>query len=433
MKKEELRKCEKPLNVRKANSIIQSIGRVTLLANKVFMTALIRVQERNGCEGAEKKYYEDLKKKTRVDFSHGLVAEFSSTELRSLIGDHSGSFYKRISDIMDPASEHSLARQWGVYIRDQESGLYGYVAIVTAMLFDRSTGRMFIKFSDEESIKNQIYDIRRGYTLLNYRLMMSFSSIYTYRVYELLLSSIGLIDYSNSRVPSDRYAIEYGLSELKYRLGILDPYITQDVREAIAMARTAADFEKIERDISSEVKMPRYKDFERYVLVKAIGDLNSIENPEYTFSYEPIRSGRGGKVVAVRFIVERVKRNVVDMIGQERSDELFDIIDEMRSIIHDDVRTRELMEIAETAGFDIELVKKAYKAAKNSKTQITNLVGFLIMAIKKNYDPNVSKGEGKKAKNDFLNIPLSDTDYDKIAMDRVMKRLSKSSENTLPS
>ena len=44
MKKEELRKCEKPLNVRKANSIIQSIGRVTLLANKVFMTALIRVQ-----------------------------------------------------------------------------------------------------------------------------------------------------------------------------------------------------------------------------------------------------------------------------------------------------------------------------------------------------------------------------------------------------
>lgn len=179
--------------------------------------------------------------------------------------------------------------------------------------------------------------------------------------------------------------------------------------------------------------MPRYRDFERYVLVKAIGDLNSIENPEYTFSYEPIRSGRGGKVVAVRFIVERVKRNVVDMIGHERSDELFDIIDEMRSIIHEDVRTRELMEIAETAGFDIELVKKAYKAAKNSKTQITNLVGFLIMAIKNDYDPNVSKIEEKKAKNDFLNIPLSDTDYDRIAMDRVMKRLSKSSENTLPS
>ena len=104
MKKEELSKCEKPLNVRKANSIIQSIGRVTLLANKIFMTALIRVQERNGCEGAEKKYYENLKRKTRVDFSHGLVAEFSSTELRSLIGDHSGSFYKRVSDIMDPAS-----------------------------------------------------------------------------------------------------------------------------------------------------------------------------------------------------------------------------------------------------------------------------------------------------------------------------------------
>ena len=367
---------------------------------------------------------ENLKKKTRVDFSHGLIAEFSSTELRSLIGDHSGSFYKRISDIMDPASEQSLARQWGVYIRDQESGLYGYVAIVTAMLFDRSTGRMFIKFSDEESIKNQIYDIRRGYTLLNYRLMMSFSSIYTYRVYELLLSSIGLIDYSNSRVPSDRYTIEYGLSELKYRLGILDPYITQDVREAIAMARTASDFEKIERDISSEVKMPRYRDFERYVLVKAIGDLNNIENPEYIFSYEPIRSGRGGKVVAVKFIVERVKKNVVDMIGQEKSDELFDIIDEMRSIIREDIKTRELMEIAETAGFDIELVKKAYKAAKNSKTPITNLVGFLKMAIKNRYEPNTSKTEERNEKNKFLNIPLSDTDYDKIAMNKVMKRLS---------
>ena len=58
MKKEELSKCEKSLNVRKANSIIQSIGRVTLLANKVFMTALIRVQEKNGCETEpEKAYY----------------------------------------------------------------------------------------------------------------------------------------------------------------------------------------------------------------------------------------------------------------------------------------------------------------------------------------------------------------------------------------
>ena len=199
------------------------------------------------------------------------------------------------------------------------------------------------------------------------------------------------------------------------------------------MARTAADFEKIERDISSEVKMPRYRDFERYVLVKAIGDLNSIENPEYTFSYEPIRSGRGGKVVAVRFIVERVKKNVVDMIGHEKSDELFNIIDEMRSIIHEDLKTRDLMEIAETAGFDIEVVKRAYEAAKNSRTPVRRLVGFLIMAIKNNYDPNVSKGEEKKVKNDFLNIPLSDTDYDKLAMDRVMKRLSKSSENTLPS
>lgn len=36
-------------------------------------------------------------------------------------------------------------------------------------------------------------------------------------------------------------------------------------------------------------------------------------------------------------------------------------------------------------------------------------------------------------KNDFLNIPLSDTDYDKIAMNKMMKRLAVSSENALPS
>ena len=46
-----------PVLVKKSNSLIQSLGKTSLLSNKVFLTALLHIEERNGVTKGEKEYY----------------------------------------------------------------------------------------------------------------------------------------------------------------------------------------------------------------------------------------------------------------------------------------------------------------------------------------------------------------------------------------
>lgn len=210
------------VNVKKANSIIRSLGKESLLANKILLTALLRVKL---CDGEDlspesEHYFKSLQSKTGVDFSSGLVAEMDNATLRTAMNEKSGSYYTAISDIMDPASDKSLVRQWGIVFDNPKAGLYGFVSIITAAVYDSSSGKLFVKFSDEKAIQAQIYNIRNGYTSLNYKVMMNFKNVYSYKLYELLLSSIGLDDFKSGS-QADTYTIKFGISELKYRFSNL--------------------------------------------------------------------------------------------------------------------------------------------------------------------------------------------------------------------
>lgn len=412
------------ISVKKSNTLIQAIGKTSLLSNKVFLTALLKVEKRDGCSTELKSYYKKLENLTGADFSKGLVAEFSNSDMRSFM-KKSGSYYEEVKKLMDAESIASLKKQWGIMVHNPEDGLYGVVDVITAMIYDEKNGKLLIKFSDEERIQSEIYNLKRNYTTLNYRLMMAFNSKYSYRIYEMLVSRIGYDDWRNKGT-SQEYVYEYGLSELKYHLGILDPYISSDVKKAITMARTADDFERIEENISTEHKMPRYNDFEKYTLKKAIKEFNEITNPEFVFSYSPVRSGRGGKVRGVQFIVKRVGGAVMTEEGRREltEDEKDEIIDKIRSLVKEELKTKEIRTIAESAEYNFEKVKKAYDVASASTKDIPNLVGFLKAAIKNGYEKPI----GKKAKNKFVNFEQSEVDYDAIAQEKIRKRIQSTQE-----
>lgn len=254
--------------------------------------------------------------------------------------------------------------------------------------------------------------------------MMSFKSVYSYRIYEMILSRIGYDDW-RKKEKSQEYNYDYGLSELKYQLGILDPYISPNVKEAIMEAKTAEDFERIEENISVEHKMPRYNDFEKYTLRKAVKEINSIENPEYDFSYSPIRNGRGGKVTGVLFTIRRVELALPgDKITEDERDEC---IDQIRELISENLKTKDIRIIAEAANYDFEKVKKAYQIATASTKDIPNLVGFMKAAIKNSYETPVRKN----ASNSFLNMERVDVDYDKLAKQKHQRRWNSIQETLI--
>ena len=412
------------INVKKSNTLIQSIGKTTLISNKVFLTALLNVEKREGCPSALTSYYKNLENICGADFSHGLVSEFTNADMRNFM-TKSGSYYKSIEELMDSNSPDSLKKQWGIMINRPEDGLYGFVDVITAMIYDSKKGKLFVKFSDEKRIQEEIYNLKKNYTTLNYGVMMSFTSVYSYRIYEMLLSRIGYEDGSTKK-KKDVYVFDYGLSELKYHLGILDPYINVNVKKAISAAKTAEDFDRIEDNISTEHKMPRYNDFEKYSLKKAKAEINSIKDREFDFSYEPIRNGRGGKVTGVTLIMNRI--NSIQTLQKPvlSDDEKDEIIDEIRDLITEPLKTKDIRSIAETAGYDMEKIRKAYQVAEASTKKIDNLVGFMKKAIQNDYDVPVSKDPAKKQN---FNFEQRDTDYDAIVNERINNRFGQMSLN----
>lgn len=428
------------VNVKKANSIIRSLGKESLLANKIFLTALLKVKFSDGenLSPESEHYFKSLQSRTGVDFSSGLVAEMDNATLRTAMNEKSGSYYTAISDIMDPASEKSLVRQWGIVLDNPKAGLYGFVSIITAAVYDSSSGKMFVKFSDEKAIQAQIYNIRNGYTSLNYRVMMNFKNVYSYKLYELLLSSIGLDDFK-SGAQADTYRIKFGISELKYRFGVLDALSSKEVRIAIAEARNADDYERIEKSISKEKrKAANFYEFEQRVIKKAISEINELSDAEsdYTISYSfefgsnkrtpkiiVFTATRRHKTCEQEVNIGETNTTTVEQPSLSDVDRQLEIIDEMRGFIKEPLKSRELLAIAKTANYDMERIRRAYDIIEQSPTKINNFVAYFKSAIRDNYNEPVSKnGKNDSAWAD-IKSETNNVDLDELANNLVKKRM----------
>ena len=418
------------INVKKANSLIHAVGKTTLLANKVFLTALLNAKMREGPSPADRDYYKNLERKTGVDFSRGLIAEISNAQIKNSLDTTSGWYYTAIKELMDPDSSRSLAKQWSIAVKNEDEELYGFVNIISSMLYDGKTGRMFVKNTKKKSIQQQVYGIKKNYTLLNYDRMMKMSSINAYRLYELLVSDIGLKDGQTHR-KSQCYEFVYGISRLKYLLGILDAKLTSDIRAAMRMAVTDSDFESIENVLASgNEKIISSSEFIRSVIKKGLKELNE-NDPDYTFDYELVRQGRGGKTKAVRFIITRKEKETIIPEPQVKTpeslseDEKYEFIDKMRDLIEEKMSMKDLISIANASDYKFEKIEKAYRIAKSSR-QVDNLTGFLISAMKHDYSEPV-----KKVNNRFLNFDAGEVDYDEAARRKIEKSRKNWEDNIL--
>lgn len=395
------------INVKQSNNLIQSLGKTTLLSNKVFLTALQKIENREGVSPKLRDYYKKLEAVSGADFTQGLIAEFSNAELRKIMGTNSGSYYTNIAELMDPQNEKSLIKQWVILVKDSESGIYGSTAVITSTVYDDKEGKMFIKFSSEKKIKKELYNLKNNYTLLNYNLMMQFKSVYTFKLYRLLMSRIGYQD-GILKKKSNIYTFRYNLSELKYLLGILDPFITKEVRNALTMPNP--DYEKIETHISTEKVMPRYADIKKSTFIKVKEEVDNNELSEFIFDYEPIRNGRGGKVTGVTLVMTRKKvianKQDAKELTEEEKDDILAAIEELLRKYK--LGFKSIRSIAVAAQYDINKVINAYKYAESQSKDIDNLVGFIIAAIKNNYEmPKTLKN-----KNKFCDFEQHDYDFE---------------------
>lgn len=374
-------------NYKKSNFLITSKYKSSILENKILSIALANADDIH--EESEGLVYEiavsDLKRKMNISKSYG-------------------SFY----DKLDDAAKSMTGRTIGT--SNKKNRTFDYISVVT-----RATSKDGIfRIIFNPALKENIIDIKDKFTVLKLSTMLSFKSSYSLRLYELLKDELQEIKWQQDREAISsgkkntyrqenlfKYETSIGLAELKLEMGVVNAELDKVKR---VLQGKNPDYEKAVAS-SPEQIFKSWSDFRRRVLEKATEEIN--EKTDLHVDFEADKAGRGGKVVGVTFIItdsksyKKAPKASSDVLMDDLGDldifeleefDIDDLIDKVRLIISENLKTKEIKSILQAANNDISKIKDAYELACK-QTEIDNLVGWMISAIKNGYTTTQKKKE----------------------------------------
>lgn len=380
---------------RKSNILISAKYQSTLLENRLLAAALAKIQEAD------------------VEPDGSLILSMSAAELKAVFNDKNGSLYHHLR----PTAERMTGRKVGMQNDKREE--FHYSVIVTDA--DYVNGVFTIRFNSR--LREQLVNIENKFTLLQISTLMKFSSVYAFRLYEILKSEAFQGNHYVQQTLDGGYEFELGLAELKLEMGVIDAS-DRKVEEILKESRQRPDYERAVKAAAVQ-KFKEWSDFKKRVLDVAIREIN--EKSDMKISYDTLKEGRGGKVTKVSFLIHykdktskkpvlQKKDNIIE-IKEPKGEELYDMIDQVNSFMTEKLPTRDIIAILKAGGYNLEKVKKQYDNACMSGT-IQNLTGWMIKALKEDYSAPVEKKNTKKKENSFQDFSQRDTDYDKFVSGR---------------
>lgn len=206
---------------------------------------------------------------------------------------------------------------------------------------------------------------------------MSFSSAYTYKLYEYLRSNC-YNDKFHKRQNNNEYEIIVNISELKFLMGVLNASNNKVVK--LLEFSPEPDYEEAEALIKEDTKYSDWDSF-RVCLRRAVNEINGCECCDIHVDYK-----KNGHSNEVKFNVslKEDKNKKVDVAETLKTAVLSQLAEIMSSY---DITPSELQAVAETSGYDIEKIKKAY-AVMCESDNVKYPVKYMIAAIKSNYEPS---------------------------------------------
>ena len=387
-----------------SNNLINAKGKTTALAEKLFHIGIFQAELEEG--------------------TGQLVVTLHGTELREIFNDQSGSFYDRIKELVTPDKEKPSLLDWRIIYANDETKEISAINVVTDCDFKNGTLQM--RYNNK--VTKSIYNLKKNYTQFSLAETIPLKSIYSLRLYEILKAEYdrqcgltakagGQWDYSEPCV----WVVN--LTDIKLRLGIIDPNENRDIVNALSKSNVDFDYiEKLATDRKSKskgqssvekTKYSEWKDFRKNVILVAQKELS--EKTSFRFDFKPERGGIGGKTHGIKFYIYKdVQVNEAAEETQKLTDsEKDEIIDEISDIIAESLRFKDIRAIAEAAGYNVAKVKKAYSIMRAGNTQVDNVTGFLIKAIKDGYEAPV-KSKINNKKNRFNSFPQNEYDFDEL-------------------
>ncbi|WP_026495627.1 replication initiation protein [Butyrivibrio sp. WCD3002] len=347
---------------RKANTLINSKGRSTLLVQKLFAVSIAKAEHNPD--------------------DNTLEANIYGTDLKKIFGVKGGSFYEHIKSAIEPAKNKPSILDWRIIYSNDETQEIEAINVITDASF--KNGVLNVRYNNK--ITPYLTNLQSNYTVLSLAEAVQLNSVYSFRLYEILKAEM-----DRQRAITKRpgpYYVQYHLTDLKLRLGIIDSQADPEIISALKKGNP--DYDKIEKQadkLDGAGKLKTFGNFKKFALDKAQKELN--ETTSIWFDYEPVKAGRGGKVVNIRFIIDVNPKVKKCDIPEEKANKTtvidsMEVIDQIQDIIDQKIKFSEIRAIAEAADYNIDKVRAAYELSKKNKN-IDNFVGWMISAIKNDY------------------------------------------------
>lgn len=371
----------------RSNFMISSKYRSTLFSNKLMAISLSRLAS---AQESEEGY---------------LTVKVKGKDIQTLCdAKNNHDFFPRLANTAQSMTGQTIGWQ------NPERQEFEYISVVTKASYQ--DGEFKIEF--HKDLKKYLKDLTQNYTKFSLEVMLSFKSTYSFRLYELLKSRA--FYRKGEERDNNLFRIEFDINELRIDLGVVNAELTE-VKRILNKSKGKPDYAKAVA-ASPEKTFAAWSDFRRCVIQEAVAEINSKpETGLYIQNFEPKKAGRGGKVYAVVFYVEKLsdkkekKKEVVDTQELSRDDMLDDIMDLITGI-----RNRQARAIGEAAGWDMDLIKRNYEYSQTK--DVDDIVGFMIRAVKEDWASEKRSPRKKSSKaadtNGFNNFLSRDYDYEEL-------------------
>ena len=294
----------------------------------------------------------------------------TAAELRNVLGGNEGSFYQNLKS----AAKAMNNRQIGMV--DNETRKFAYYQIIQTCIY--SDGELRITFNSD--LSKYLKDIQKNFTILKLDTMISFKSDYSFRLYELLRSRC--YNDKGSDPNNKKWIFNYNLAELQFMLGIADA--SDKEAEDVLNLSNNPDYEKaVQMAKSKREGLIEWSPFRRSVLLKAVKEIN--EKTELIVEFVPQKTGVGGRVVGVEFIVvERTEDVVLDGVYSEKDKEA--LVEWLIDNIDVKIKVNDARNVCQASDYNKAKLQKAVEILNAQTTTVGNVPGFLISAMQENYE-----------------------------------------------
>ena len=321
-----------------------------------------------------------------------LIARVTTKDVKDYLHISGNSIYTRLRD----ASKETL----GHVVSIEDDGKENFIMFNVVNKCEYRDGVFTTRFTKE--MKPHIYNLKKDYTRMSLDVLCSFKSLFTTRIYEILRTQY----YRFEKEESDEIIVPrppkapYSLAELKFTLNVVDANASKTVKRLVEQGRFEEAIEEIK-----DAAFDDWRNFRRKVLEVAKKELEESAYSEICFEYEPVKSGKGGKVTGIRF---KVRKNLNcthhSDLWRIRGDEMLEIIPDVLEAKQPEIQEGLILEVADifgsepitiqdiktlilASGQDAKAIEKAFDMAKQ-QTYINNLVGWMKKCLEERWYEN---------------------------------------------